>query len=390
MIKNTNMFILENLGLPIITDIYTFSEQIGLSPSLIYILSNNSSRYYKEHFVIKKDGTQRVIYEPSYSFKLVQKWILEEILYKIPVSSYSFGFKKALSNPLKSNASMHKDNLYILELDFKNFFPSISRDTVYYIFNEIGYNSTMSNLFANLCTLHQKLPQGAVTSPCLSNLACRHLDKRISKYCSKRGIVYTRYADDLTFSSNDKALLQSIYAIIKKIIEDEGFYLNSNKTRLLTPKGKKAVTGVTISNGELKAPKEMKRKVRAMIHKAIVSGDYSSAQQIKGYISYINSIEDGFLPKIKKYIQSFAEKPICLYIDLVNAFNSHKFFNDLDDFLLLKNSSFVNLQDESLFESCNESERYDYLSSHDLINKDKTEKTPPLSRLTDDDDNLPF
>jgi len=372
MIKGTNKFVLETFKLPIMVDIHSFSNIIGLNPSLVFVLSQNTTKYYKKHIIPKRDGSTRLIFEPSYSLKLVQRWLLEEILYNIPVSNYTFGFMKGSSNPLRLNAAMHKDNIFIFKMDMKNFFPSIKKDKIYFLFNEVGYNPTMANILANLCTLDGMLPQGAVTSPCLANLVCRHLDKRISKYCEKREITYTRYADDLTFSCNSKAHLKSIFPVIKTIINSEGFELNEKKTRFLTPKVRKTVTGITLSGGELKAPKEMKQKVRAMIHKMIVTGDYTKASKVKGYIAYISSIESEYLFKIKSYIQSFEKKPIIIHKECVDAFNSNKLFKDLTDFTLLKSSDFVEFSEEFSFDEYNYSERIDYLEKLGI----KTEKEP--------------
>lgn len=367
MIKGMNKFILDTLNLPVVSNITSFSNVIGLSPSLIYVLSQNSEYYYKRKVIPKRDGTLRIVYSPSFSMKLVQRWILEEILYKIPISPYSYAFKKGISNPLTQNASAHKDNVFILKIDLKQFFSSICRERIYYIFSQIGYNPTVANLFSNICTLNDQLPQGAVTSPYLSNLVCIKLDKRISKYCEKRGIVFTRYADDMSFSANDKVQLKSVFNMIKKICKSEGFTINDSKTRFLTPKGRKTVTGVTISNGTVKAPKDMKRMVRAMIHKEIATGNYDNIQEIRGYIAYINSIEGDYQAKIKSYIQSFSSKPVCMYKELVYAFNANKLYKDIPDFKLLTSSDFVEYPETYEYESLNFAERVEFLKKHNLL-----------------------
>lgn len=365
MIKGTNKLILETFNLPIVHDIYSFADAIGLSHQLIYVLSQDTNyKYYKNHKIPKKNGDFRYIYEPSYSMKLVQRWILEEILYKIPVTEYTFGFRKGISAPLKRNAEVHKDNLFIFKMDLKNFFPSVNRDHIYYLFSQIGYNPTVANLLSNLCTLDGALPQGAVTSPCISNLVCRNLDKRISKYCNKREIKYTRYADDFTFSSNDKSSLKSIYPMIQKIVEDEGFTINTDKTRLLTPKGKKTVTGITVNGGLLKVPKQMKRNVRAMLHQAIVTGDYSDTAKIKGYIAYISSIEDDYLDKVKTYINRFSNHPICMFEETVTKFNANKFFKDLEDFTMQTSFDFILFEDADDFESTQYRKREAFIETH--------------------------
>jgi retron-type reverse transcriptase len=383
MKDKTNKFILDYLKLPIISDIYSFADCIGLSTSLLYILSNekNDNRY-KIFSIPKKDGSLRTIYEPSYSMKIVQRWILNEILYKIPISQFAFGFRKGMSVPLRKNAEIHKDNLFIFKLDLKDFFPSIHGDRIFYLFNQLGYNTTVANMLCNLCTLNGSLPQGAVTSPCIANLVCNRLDIRISKYCSKREIAYSRYADDLTFSANDKTLIKSIFSTVEKIIENEGFKINEKKTQLMTPKSRKCITGITVNNKEIKASKKMKQKVRAMIHKAIVTGDYSQVENIRGYVSYISSIEDDYLDKIKKYITHFQNEPICMSKDVVDAYNANKFFVDLPDFLLKQSGFFVEPEFEEQFISIQGSEREEFLTKYGVIIKSE----PRLPN----NDNIPF
>ena len=365
MVNGTNYFILNTFDFPKILDVSELASNVGVSTQIVYVLSRkDNSKYYKKFIIPKRDGTDRVIHQPSYSMKIIQRWVLQEILYKIPHTEYSYGFKKGKGSPLKKNAEIHSENLFIMKMDLKDFFHSIKRKKIYHLFNQIGYNEVVSNLLTNLTTTNDKLPQGAVTSPYIANLVCRNLDKRISKYCNKRQIKYSRYADDLFFSSNDKIKLKAIYNMIRKIIEDEGFQLNTKKTKLMTPKGRKNVTGVTVNNGT-KAPKEMKKRVRAMIHKAIVTGDYTNANQIKGYIAYISSIEEDYLDKIKKYINKFSEKEICIFEEVVEKFNDNKIFNELEDFNVKKPSFFVEEEEIGDFSDYQYREREKFLSQYE-------------------------
>lgn len=361
MRKKANRTILEILDLPVFNDIYSFSETLGLSTTLIYLFSQKDqiTKFYHCFTIPKRNGKARKICAPSYSLKMVQRWILENILYKIPLSGYSYGYIKGQKNPLRTNAERHKDNLYILKLDFKDFFPSIDHKKVFFLFYQLGYNCYIANVLANICTYEDKVPQGAVTSPYLANILCKQLDKRIYKYCCKRDIIYSRYADDLTFSSNNRDALKSIFGMINKIVTSEGFALNIDKIKFLSPKTKKTVTGVTVNDGLIKAPSEMKRKVRAMIHKAIVTGDYSQSVQIKGYIAYISSIEDDFKDRVVKYIESFRKKDYCLFQNSVNAFNDNKFFKSINDFQTLDENSFAGEDfDEIASDAYNEREQY--------------------------------
>ena len=287
---------LESLELPSFSDVETLAEATRLTEKLIYYLSKEDAEgRYKRFYIPKKDGSFREINAPCMSLKMVQKWILQNILYKVRVSPYSFGFvRNGKGCPLVRCAERHRNNLYILKMDLRDFYPSISREKIYIQFLELGYNTYASNLLTNLCTLEKKLPQGAVTSPFLANLVCYRLDIKIAGYCNKRDITYTRYADDLTFSGDNRDMLKKIYGMIKKIAEEEGFIVNQKKTQFLSPKVHKKIVGVTVNDGILKASKLIKRKIRAMIHYQVVTGNYSCNDQIRGYIAYVNSIEENY------------------------------------------------------------------------------------------------
>ncbi len=295
---------IDSLGLPAIRNFDDLAQHLRLSRNLVYWLASESPRKYCRHEIPKRDGTRREISAPVKSLKVVQRWVLSEILYKLKVSPYSYGFAKGKGSPLAQCAQKHRRNLYILKIDIRHFYPSIPRKKVYGLFVSIGYNSSAANLLTNICTYNGSLPQGAVTSACLANLICRNLDYRIAAYCNKREIVYTRYADDLTFSCDNRDTLRGIYRTVQKILEEEGYQINQGKTQFLSPKCRKRILGITINDGLVKAPKEMKRQVRAMIYQSIVLGNHLQDEKIKGYVAYIKSIE----PKYDERVQRYCEK----------------------------------------------------------------------------------
>lgn len=360
--------ILESLGLPMFHDIETLAEATRITEKLLYFLSKEDAKdRYVSFKISKKDGSLREINAPCMSLKTIQKWILQNILYKVRVSQYSFGFKKSSEgSPLVQCAERHRNNLYILKMDLKDFYPSIRREKIFSQFLQLGYNMYASNLLTNICTLHGKLPQGAVTSPYLANLVCYRMDIRIAGYCNKRDITYTRYADDLTFSCDNRDALRNIYGMIKKIIEDEGFAINQKKTQFLTPKIHKKIVGITVNDGLLKAPKEMKKSVRAMIHFEIISGDYSSNDKIRGYVSYIDSIEKNYRKKVIKYITKYLDDPITLFSDAVTKFNENKLFEEVPDMVQKNISDFVDLEDGNVYMGALKSEREDFLLKYGI------------------------
>ena len=384
MKKSSNKVVIDSLGLPMITNFEDLVMNLHLNGKLVYWLTSEDEKRYKTYYIEKKDGSKREINAPVLSLKIVQKWVLMNILYKIKTSPYTEGFKKDGSgSPLVRCAKKHRNYLFVMKMDIKDFYPSIHRSKVFNEFVNIGYNSIVSNLLTNICVLGDKLPQGAVTSAYLANLICRRLDFRIAGYCNKRDIVYTRYADDMFFSSDNMYVLKSIYGMIKKILKDEGFITNKNKTLFMTPKGHKRILGITINDNLIKAPRDMKQKVRALIHYQISTGDYSQNEQLKGYISYINSIEKDYKDKIKTYIRKLTESTLCMFDDVVDLYNENKIFVDLPDMKLKEATEFVDLRDADVFSNMIYSEHRQYLLSKNLIQEEFT-----FEEYTEE--NLPF
>lgn len=327
----SNNVILNTLKVPIINSFEHLAEQLSLSQGMLYFLTYKKKYCYFEEEIPKKDGTPRTIYVPCLSLKVVQRWILKEILEKINVSEQSMAFVPN-RNGLKVNAEYHRKNIFLLEMDISNFFSSIPEERVFRLFCNIGYNADVSAVLTNLCTYKGVIPQGAVTSPYIANLICYHLDARLNGFCSRRDVVYTRYADDLSFSSNIRAQLNGIEKFVKYIIKDEGFEINEKKTRYLSNDVRKTITGITINNEEMHVDKNIKRKLRAMINNSIAHKDYSQNDRIRGTIAYINSIEEGYKDKICKYINLLVKRPV-FYAnkEIVEAFNKNKLYKEIHD-----------------------------------------------------------
>lgn len=339
MSHNIPTLLINSLKLPQFESIDELSELTRLSSRLLYCLSMKTNHYYTIRQIKKQNGGFREISIPSYTLHIVQRWILVEILNKILPTNRAMAFRKGKDFGHKQNAFYHADTLYGLALDLKDFFPSITSNKIYTIFSDLGYNNFAATILTNLCTLNGKLPQGSACSPALSNIICITLDKRLIGLCEKRGIRYSRYADDMYFSCDDKALLLKNRPIIKKIIEDEDFIINEKKTHFHTPSNKKQVTGITVSPTdiedyiELKAPKKLKQKIREEIFICLISGQYENKEHILGEIAYVNYIEKenkrNYLERIKNYINNQLIK-IQLFPELVNAYNDNKFYDDLN------------------------------------------------------------
>lgn len=295
---------LKNIGLPVITSIEQFADKIGFSHDFISTLYEHSDSYYKVFSIPKKNSTElRIISHPNRELKAVQSWILRNILDFLYVSENSKGFEKNSST--LDNALPHATSNYILSLDLENFFPSIKINKIIQIFLSIGYNKEISLFLASICTFKKSLPQGAPTSPKLANLVCSRMDSRIQGYSSKKNIIFTRYADDITLSSLTVKKLTIAKRVVEYIIQNEGFSLNEKKTRFLGLRSKKKITGLIVSgNNEVRFGRKRFKVLRRTIYLFLKSeGQTSNINYINGMLSYIYGVD----PKTYKMLFSYVD-----------------------------------------------------------------------------------
>jgi retron-type reverse transcriptase len=308
MSKSDNIRLSLN-GLPIIQTLEDFADLTHISQYTLYQLSKNSNEYYKVFDIPKKSGGYRQISQPSKKLKAIQAWILFNILYKLNVSTSSKGFEKGHS--IIDNAEPHKFSNEILTIDLRDFFPSINRSKVYNVFKTIGYNSVISAIFTNICSFEDSLPQGSPCSPRLANLILWTLDIRIQGYVGKRGITYTRYADDLTFSGLSPQKLINIYSTIRKIIEDEGFKINNNKTRMSGAARAKKVTGLVLSDQGFGIGHKKSNEIRSKIKHLTMTKEQTNLKllsEVHGWLSYLNGVDKKRHQILKAYISKLALK----------------------------------------------------------------------------------
>lgn len=212
-------------------------------------------------------------------------------------SKYAYAVHYVKDKNLFHNVSPHSANRYFLCLDLEDFFPSISDGRVANIFRLTGYSWRASYFLSLLCTCDGGLPQGAVTSPALSNLAAAKLDRRIAGFTSRRNIVFTRYADDITLSSNNPAALCKALPTVMRIIRNERFKVNTEKTKMVGPRRRCKITGLTKNTDEPQfgIGKWKKRQMRAIMHNLLVKGKtdrkYDSAESILGWLSFLKGVD---------------------------------------------------------------------------------------------------
>lgn len=283
---------LNSLKLPIIKTDKELAETLGIEYEKLRYLAYhrdvvNSDNYHR-YLIPKKKGGFRNIAAPKPTLKLAQRKILEDILYKIQVSNNAHGFIKEKS--VVSGAKTHNNSPELLiNMDIKDFFPTITFERVRGMFKSFGYSGYIASLLAMLCTYCERtemeikgekkyvattkriLPQGSPASPMITNIICMNLDKRLNGLALKNNFIYTRYADDMSFSFNSiykNIDVNKIIGLISKIVSEEGFKINKEKTKFLRKNNRQSITGVIINNNEIGVPKKWVKVLRAAIYNA--------------------------------------------------------------------------------------------------------------------------
>ena len=284
-----------------------FAKFIGVKlQTLTYLLYiKKIDNCYNTLEIPKKNGDTRTICVPNKNLKKVQKKLYNKLsTYYDEIktqnnftSKISHGFEKNRS--IVTNAEVHKNKRYVVNLDLLDFFPSINFGRVRSYFIKNNYfeiNDDIATILAQLTCYKGTLPQGAPTSPLIANMICNIMDIRILKIAKKYRLDYTRYADDLTFSTNNKYFLNDYDKFledIKNIIHRSGFELNSKKTRLLFSNSRQEVTGLVV-NKKISVPKEYYKNTRAMAHSLYKNGyfliddEVGTIEQLEGRFSFIN------------------------------------------------------------------------------------------------------
>ncbi|WP_375444799.1 reverse transcriptase domain-containing protein [uncultured Fibrella sp.] len=245
--------------------------------------------HYKSFYLPKKSGGKRLISAPMPRLKKAQHWILEHLLQKITPTEQAHGFTTGRS--IVSNAQPHVGQEVVVNVDLKDFFPTISFPRVKGLFIALGFAEQLATLLALLCTElptdavsldgrtyfvatdERRLPQGAPTSPAISNLIAYRLDRRLQGMATLFGYAYTRYADDLTFSASDTAAKQveQVLWSVKQIVDSEGFTVHPDKVSVMRKGGQQRVTGVVV-NEKPSVDRATLRRFRALLHQISLTG----------------------------------------------------------------------------------------------------------------------
>jgi retron-type reverse transcriptase len=276
-------------GLPPLAAAGELAAAMGLSLAELRFLAwqreVSGVSHYRRFTMPKKRGGERLISAPMPRLKRAQYWVLDNILARMPLHEAAHGFRAGRS--ILSNAAPHVGRAVVINLDLKDFFPGIGWRRVRGVFRQLGYGEQIATVLALLCTEaptgeveidgarwfvargERALPQGAPTSPLLTNLLCRRLDARLSGCAAKLGFGYTRYADDLSFSADAAQGRDSAKLLwrVHRIIASEGFTPHPDKQEVMRAHRRQHVTGLVV-NRKLSVDRATLRRFRAVLHQA--------------------------------------------------------------------------------------------------------------------------
>lgn len=311
-------------------DISDLAALLGYSKQTFsYIVYGvNRDSQYKKFKIKKRSGGRREICAPQSRLKLLQRKLSEKLYECVKEisekqnrkNSFSHGFVPERS--IATNAQVHRNKRWVFNIDLNDFFPSIHFGRIQGILvkdSAYSFNPTIARIIAQICSLDEGLPQGAPTSPIISNIVTRPLDLRLVALAKKYKCIYTRYADDITFSTNQKIFPHQIAFLdelgntkisdeLNKQVSDSGFSINVKKTRLQSKKDRQSVTGLIV-NKRVNVTREYRKYVRAMVDGFVKDDNFhipqpfshrfenkgnagcSSANVLQGMLGFIDKID---------------------------------------------------------------------------------------------------
>ena len=306
-------------GLPVLATPADVAQALGLTVGRLRWLAFHSEAATESHYVRftvpKRSGGERHLSAPHENLAAAQEWVLRNVLDKVPTHEAAHGFVAGRSTV--SNAAPHVGKAVVVNTDLTDFFPTITFPRMRGVFKQLGYSPAVATVLALLCTEASRrvvvysgkrfyvaagprhLPQGACTSPALSNLAARRLDSRLSGIARKLGWQYTRYADDLSFSAGPEGNEKVGYLLarIRHIAQDEGFAVNEKKTRVLRRSTAQTVTGIVV-NDRPGIRRQDVRRLRAILHRARHEGLAKQNREnhphfeswVRGMVAYVSMV----------------------------------------------------------------------------------------------------
>jgi RNA-directed DNA polymerase len=324
-------------GLPPVYSLKHLCHYTGVNYQYLRNIIRRKRVPYVAYRVKKRSGGFRFLQSPEEDLKFLQRWVAKEMLYKVDPHWRCFSFHRNAS--IKKCAAEHCQSRWLIKIDIEKFFDSISEVQVYKVFRVLGYKPLLAFELARLCTVCPRyvkgnsairwvmfkrsmdglpyskrsikyigyLPQGAPTSPQLSNLVFADLDAKLLKVAEENGMIYTRYADDICFSTIEKGFARvdavRVVSTVNRLLSINGFNPQKKKLKIIPPGGKKIVLGLGVDSDSPKLTKAYLNRIAAHLRGVEIFGSvehashrkfssvHSMLDHVRGLIAYTFSIE---------------------------------------------------------------------------------------------------
>lgn len=268
---------------------------------------------YKLHEIEKRNGRgKRLIAQPTAEVKILQRWVMTHFFESLPIHGAAIAYRKGLN--IKDHARIHAENRYLLKMDFKDFFPSIyASDFIYHAKKYLDLSEQDLKGLTYILFRHDRdsdqliLSIGAPSSPAVSNTLLYDFDTRVSEFCDSKDVVYSRYADDLAFSTSAPKVLDEVHKFIEKLcnsMDSPRLKINQEKTVFTSKKRKRQLTGLVLTNeGKVSLGRNKKREIRAMAHQYSQGKlGVEEVNKLRGLLAYAYSIDPEYLDTIADMI----------------------------------------------------------------------------------------
>ena len=262
---------------------------LGVSPSLLRWMTVYRRANYREFRLEKRSGGYRRIMAPRAFLKTTQRFLAQRLFTVLPVHDTVHSFRTGRS--FVTNALVHEGRPRLLKIDIQDFFDFISERMVVDLLARHGFSLSESRQLAALATIGGSIPQGAPTSPVLSNALLFDFDREVSAEAETLGLHYSRYSDDISLSGESEPALEQMAMEIRAQLRGRfGMRVNSRKAHLLLPHQRKIVTGVVV-NERVTPSKTWRRQVRAAFDQAdrTPAASFARLDELQGYVSYLKA-----------------------------------------------------------------------------------------------------
>lgn len=284
------------------------ARNVGLDAQFLGRIARTASHRYKTYSIPKKTGGMRVIAHPSKELKFLQRWLVDNLFSNLPVHKSVYSYRNGVG--IRDHALAHAQQNYLLRVDFSNFFPSIKASDIARLLSEnrekfpFQLNKQDLKIICSIVCKNEQLTIGAPSSPVLSNAILYTVDKYWTTRCKRSGIVYTRYADDLYFSTCQPNILDGVFSDLQTYIqklESPKLQINRDKTVFTSRKRKRHVTGLVLtSENKVSLGRNKKRWVRGLVYK-FKSNQLTDEQTsyLRGYLAFAMEVEPSFYQSLE-------------------------------------------------------------------------------------------